>query len=350
MSHSMKAIGLTHYLPITDPSSLQDISVPLPTPSPHDLLVKIDAISVNPVDTKVRAPKDTIEAQPKILGWDACGTVVSVGDKVTLFSPGQRVFYAGDITRAGCNSEYHTIDERIVGHAPETLSIEQSAAMPLTALTAWEALFNRLNIPLDGTQAGELIQKRILIIGGAGGVGSMACQLASKLAGLTVVASASRPESIAWCKAMGADFVVNHHHLAHDISALEIDTFDYILCCNDTDMHFDNMVEYIAPQGHICSIVDNTQPLALNKLKAKSASFSWEFMFTRAMFKTDDMIEQHHILNEVARLLDEGIIQTTLQQTLSPIHAENLRAAHARLEQGSMIGKLVLSHWEKAEE
>lgn len=346
MTHSMKAIGLTHYLPVTDENCLQDIALPLPHPTAHDLLIKVEAISVNPVDTKVRAPKDLIEAQAKVLGWDACGTVVSVGEGVTLFSPGQKVFYAGDITRAGCNSEFHLIDERLVGHAPETLSIEQAAAIPLTALTAWEAIFNRLGINLDGALPGDTVQKSILIIGGAGGVGSIASQLASNLAGLNVIATASRPESVAWCKEMGADFIVNHHNLVEDIRALSIKEVDYILCCNSTDMHFESMVELIAPQGHICSIVDNTQPLALNKLKAKSVSFSWEFMFTRAMFKTDDMIEQHHILNEVARLLDEGILKTTLNEVLTPINAQNLRAAHAKLEQGSMIGKLVVSAWE----
>lgn len=346
MSHSMKAIGLSHYLPVTDENCLLDITLPLPHPSSRDLLIKVEAISVNPVDTKVRAPKELVEADAKILGWDAYGTVVSVGDAVTLFSPGQKVFYAGDITRAGCNSEFHLVDERIVGHAPEKLSSEQAAAIPLTALTAWEAMFNRMGITLEGALPGDSSQKNILIIGGAGGVGSMACQLASNLAGLTVIATASRPESIAWCKDMGADYIVNHHDLMADMRALSINKVDYILCCNDTDMHFDNMAELIAPQGHICSIVENAQPLTLNKLKTKSASFSWEFMFTRAMFKTDDMIEQHHILNEVARLLDEGILKTTLKEVLTPINAQNLRTAHAKLEQGRMIGKLVLSAWE----
>lgn len=346
MSHTMKAIGLTHYLPVIDENCLQDITLSLPHPSSHDLLVKVEAISVNPVDTKVRAPKDIVETEAKVLGWDACGTVVSTGENVTLFSPGQKVFYAGDITRPGCNCEYHLIDERLVGHAPEKLSIEETAVMPLTALTAWEALFSRLNINLDGALPNDTNQKSILIIGGAGGVGSIACQLASNLAGLTVIATASRPESVAWCKKMGADFIVNHHQLVDDMANLSINNVDYILCCNDTDMHFDSMAELIAPQGHICSIVDNVQPLALNKLKAKSVSFSWEFMFTRAMFKTEDMIEQHHILNEVARLLDEGILQSTLHTVFKPINAENLRKAHALLEQGSMIGKLALSAWE----
>ncbi len=345
MSHSMKAIGLTHYLPVTDVNSLQDIELPLPHPSARDLLVKVEAISVNPVDSKVRAPKELVETQAKVLGWDAVGTVVSVGEEVSLFSPGQKVFYAGDITRPGCNSEYHLIDERIAGHAPEKLSLEEAAAMPLTSLTAWEALFNRLGINLDGSLPGDTVQKSILIIGGAGGVGSIACQLAGNLAGLTVISTASRPESISWCKAMGADYIVNHHKLVAEIKALKIKEVDYILCCNSTDLYFDSMVELIAPQGHICSIVDNTKPLAMNKLKAKSASFSWEFMFTRAMFKTDDMIEQHHILNELARLLDEGILKTTLGETLSPINASNLRRAHEKMEAGSMIGKLVLSSW-----
>lgn len=345
MTHTMKAVGLHQYLPINDPKSLIDVQLPMPHPSGHDLLVKVEAISINPVDTKVRSPKDQTETTPKVLGWDAVGTVVSTGENVTLFTPGQKVFYAGDITRPGCNSEYQLIDERIVGRAPETISTEDAAAIPLTALTAWEALFSRMNISLNGDAPSNPVQKSILIIGGAGGVGSIAIQLAAQLAGLTVIATASRPESTKWCKEMGADYVVNHHNLVNDMNHLKINHVDFILCCNSTDLHFDSMVELIAPQGHICSIVDNTKPLALNKLKSKSASFSWEFMFTRAMYKTDDMIEQHHILNEVARLLDQGILKSTLCEIITPINAENLRHGHAKIEQGSMIGKLVLSGW-----
>lgn len=345
MSNTMKAIGLNHYLPVENEDCLQDLELPLPKPRPRDLLVKIDCISVNPVDTKVRSPKAIVEKEPKVLGWDACGTVVSVGDEVSFFRPGQKVYYAGDITRAGCNSEYHLVDERIAGHAPENLSNEDIAALPLTAITAWEALFDRLGINLAGELPTHSQQKSILIIGGAGGVGSIACQLASHLAGLTVIATASRQISAQWCHEMGADHVVNHYELLDDLHALDVKHVDYILCCSTPDDYFDAMVELIKPQGKICSIVDNLHPLAMNKLKSKSASFSWEFMFTRAMFETEDMIEQHHILNEIARLLDEGILKTTLGKTLSPINSENLRQAHSLLEAGSMIGKLVISGW-----
>ena len=346
MSQEMKAIGLTRYLPVSDAQCLEDIRCALPKPGMYDLLVKVEAISVNPVDTKVRAPKDQIEPTPRILGWDVCGTVVSCGEAVSSFGPGQRVFYAGDITRAGCNSEYHLVDERLAGHAPNSLSSEQAAALPLTALTAWEALFERLKIPLDEQNEQTDQSKTLLIIGAAGGVGSIAIQLAKQLTGLSVIATASRAESIDWCKQMGADQVLNHHQdLGVQFRDAKLEQVDFILCCQAADLYFDTMVELIKPQGHICGIVDNQQPLALQKLKPKSATFSWEFMFTRAMFQTDDMQEQQHILNEVARLVDEGILKTTLQETLSPINALNLRQAHQRLEAGKMVGKLVLSHW-----
>lgn len=345
MTQSMKAIGLSRYLPVSDSQCLQDINCDLPKPGARDLLVKVEAISVNPVDTKVRAPKEQVENPPRILGWDACGTVVSCGNEVSLFGPGQRVYYAGDISRAGCNSEYHLVDERIAGLAPASLSPEEAAALPLTSLTAWEALFERLAIPLD-TQNAEAANKTLLIIGAAGGVGSIAIQLATQLAGLQVIATASRPESSDWCKQMGADRVLNHQQdLAQQFQQSELSKPDYILCCQPADQYFDTMVELIKPQGHICGIVDNQQPISLQKLKAKSATFSWEFMFTRAMFQTDDMIEQHHILNEVSRLVDEGILKGTRTETLSPINSQNLRLAHQRLEAGTMIGKLVLSGW-----
>lgn len=345
----MKAIALTKYLTIDNPESLVDIELEMPQPINRDLLVKVDAISVNPVDTKIRAPKPQVEENPKVLGWDACGTIVSVGDGVSLFQEGDKVFYAGDITRSGSNAEFQLVDERIVGRAPNSLTIEQSAAIPLTALTAWEALIDRLGISLEGALISprqEQTNKSVLVIGGAGGVGSMAIQIASQLAGLKVIATASTAESLAWCEALGADHVINHYHeMPTQLMDLGISGCDYILCCNNTDMHFDTMVEVIKPQGKICSIVDNTKPLELQKLKAKSATFVWEFMFTRAKFQTDDMIEQHHILNEIARLLDEGIFKTTLKETLSPINAENLRLAHQEVEAGNMIGKLVISGW-----
>jgi len=339
----MKAVALTKYLPVSDPDCLFDIELKRPDAKGRDLLVHIDAVSVNPVDTKIRSPKSLIEDNPKILGWDACGVVESVGENVTLFAKGDKVFYAGDVTKQGSNSEYQLVDERLVGFAPSSLDGTQIAAMPLTAITAWEAIFERLVISQNKS---DNHKKSLLIIGGAGGVGSIAIQLASVVAGLTVIATASRPESIAWCKNMGANYVINHYEsLSEQLRDLKLPHCDYILCCNSTDQYFDPMIELIKPKGKICCIVDNTSPLEMQKLKPKSATFCWEFMFTRAMFKTDDMIEQHHILNRVAQLLDEGVLKSTLNQVYSPINAENLRLAHRDVEQGAMIGKVVLSLW-----
>jgi zinc-binding alcohol dehydrogenase family protein len=336
----MKAIGLTRYLPISDPQSLVDIEIARPEAIGHDLLVKVEAIAVNPVDTKVRAPKDKIEEVPRVLGWDAAGTVVAVGPDVTLFEVGDPVFYAGSITRPGANSEYHLVDERIAGHKPASLDYPQAAALPLTAITAWEAMFDRLGISPKGGDAG----KSVLIIGGAGGVGSIGIQLAKVLAGLTVIATASRPESDAWCRRLGADHTIDHRAaIPAQLRALGFEHVDFILCFNDTDRHFNAMAEAIAPQGKICSIVENAGPLPIGALKNKSATFVWEFMFTRAMFQTSDMIAQHRLLNEVARLIDAGKLQTTMGDNLGTINAANLRRAHALLEGGQTIGKLVLS-------
>ncbi|MES2499159.1 MAG: zinc-binding alcohol dehydrogenase family protein [Pseudomonadota bacterium] len=337
----MKAVALTRYLPIDNPDSLVDTELEIPTPLSRDVLVKVHAIAVNPVDTKVRKPKDKVETTPKVLGWDAAGEVIAVGDSVTLFKVGDPVYYAGDITRSGCNAEYQLMDERIVGHKPHSLNFEAAAALPLTAVTAWEALFDRLGITQDlASNQG----KSILIIGGAGGVGSIAIQLAKKVAGLNVIATASRPETIAWVKNLGADEAINHHQLQQEIAQLNIQP-DYILCNNDTDGYFEALAEIVKPQGKICSIVETAKPVNLDLLKSKSATFVWEFMFTRSLFKTDDMIAQHHILQRVAQLIDDGMLTTTLNQVLKPINAANLRKAHAQLESGSTIGKLVLSGW-----
>lgn len=336
----MKAIGLTRYLPISDPQSLVDVELPQPVATGHDLLVRIEAIAVNPVDTKVRAPKDKVEDAPRVLGWDAAGTVAAVGPDVTLFRVGDPVYYAGSITRPGTNSEFHLVDERIAGHKPATLDFAHAAALPLTAITAWEALFDRLGVSASGQDAG----RSVLIIGGAGGVGSIGIQLAKVLGGLTVIATASRPESEAWCRRLGADHTIDHRgDMPAQLRKLGFEHVDYILCFNDTDRHFAAMAEAIAPQGKICSIVENAGPLAVGALKSKSATFVWEFMFTRAMFGTPDMIEQHRLLNEVARLIDAGRLQTTLGENLGPINAANLRRAHALLEGGQTIGKLVMA-------
>lgn len=272
----MRAVGLYEYLPIADESSLQDVELAKPEATGRDLLIAVKAISVNPVDTKVRAPKEGIETTPRVLGWDAAGTVVSVGEAVTQFEVGDDVYYAGDITRPGTNSEFHLVDERIVGRKPKTLNFAEAAALPLTSITAWEALFDRLKISSIGEDAG----KSLLIIGGAGGVGSIAIQLAKQVAKLTVIATASRPETITWCQELGADKIVNHRE---DL-AQQVEQADYILCLNSTDMHWLAMTKIIRPQGMICTIVENENFLDMSPLKSKSAGFVWEFMFTRTMY------------------------------------------------------------------
>jgi zinc-binding alcohol dehydrogenase family protein len=338
----MKAIGLYKYLPIEDEQSLIDVQVDQPEASGKDLLVAVKAISVNPVDTKIRSPKDRSETTPRILGWDAAGEVIAVGSEVEHYAIGDEVYYAGDITRSGSNSEFQLVDERIVGKKPTSLSFAEAAALPLTSITAWEALFDRLGISSQGNEAG----KSILIIGGAGGVGSIAIQLASKVARLNVIATASRDESRDWCLKLGAALVINHRHsLVDELAVQNIPNVDYILCLNNTDQHWSAMTEIIVPQGSICSIVETTQPVELGLLKSKSVTFVWEMMFTRSMFQTPDMIEQQKLLNAVSELVDSGELVTTANQVIQPINAGNLRKAHAIIEQGSSIGKVVLENW-----
>ncbi len=374
----MKAVGLYKYLPIEDPQSLVDLDIPQPNiaSTGHDLLVAIKAISVNPVDTKVRRglipPPPTITEEnkntPRILGWDAAGEVIEVSSDCTLFDKGDAVYYAGSISRPlGTNCEFHLVDERIVGRKPKSLSFEEAAAMPLTTITAWEALYDRLCLYQDFTRRKNGKNNRqpsILIIGGAGGVGSIAIQLAknpanqsallsslsssssSSLLGIDVIATASRSESIEWCKKMGADYVINHHKdLKSQINdVVGIDYVDYILCLNDTNSYFESMKQLVAPQGKICSIVETKAPIDLGGiLQQKSATFVWELMFTRSLFQTPDMIKQHQLLDTVADLIDNNKIKTTLTEKLSSINAENLRKAHRKLESGTMIGKTVLS-------
>lgn len=339
----MKAVGLHKYLPIEHEESLIDIEVQKPVPVGKDLLVEIKAISINPVDTKVRSPKDKVEEEAKILGWDASGIVVAAGEECTDFKPGDEVFYAGSITRQGTYSEYHLVDERIAGKKPQSLSHAEAAALPLTAITAYEGLFERLLIDPSNKQQNR--GKSILIIGGAGGVGSIAIQLAN-WAGLTVIATASRAETEKWVKNFGADQVINHHNpLKDELNRIDMKEVDYIFCLNNTDQHWEGMSEVIKPQGMICSIVENKDPLDLNLLKSKSITFVWEFMFTRAMYQTEDMRKQHLLLNTISELIDQGIIRTTLNQTLSPINAVNIKKAHQAVESGKMIGKIVLEHF-----
>ena len=337
----MKAVGLFKYLPVEHEESFVDVTLDKPTPTGHDVLVAVKAISVNPVDTKVRAPKDKVESEPRVLGWDAAGEVIAVGDEVEHYSVGDRVYYAGDITRSGSNSEYQLVDERIVGRMPETLDFAQAAALPLTGITAWEALFERLQVSKTGEDKG----KSILIIGGAGGVGSIAIQLAKRIAKLDVIATASRPESIDWVKARGADRVINHRNpIDEELKAIGAPNVDYILCLNSTEQHWAAMANAIAPQGRITSIVE-TPAVDLDLLKSKSASFTWEFMFTRSMYQTPDMIEQKKLLDEIGALVDRGELVTTAKTVIQPINAKNLRKAHGLVEQGSSIGKVVLADW-----
>lgn len=338
----MKAVGLTRYLPIADPQSLQDVELPKPEPTGHDVLVRVEAVSVNPVDTKVRAPKPQVEAQPKVLGYDAAGVVEAVGEQVTLFQPGDKVYYAGDITRSGSNAQFQLVDERIVGRKPAMLDFAQAAALPLTTITAWELLFDRMPYAIDMVRN----TRSLLVIAGAGGVGSMVIQLA-RHAGFTVIATASRPETIEWCKAMGAQHVIDHRQpLAPQLAALGFGHVDAVLNLADTDRYWNAIGEIIAPLGHVGLIVEPNGPLKIgDPYKAKSVGIHWEMMFARPRFRTPDMIEQHRLLNRAASLIDAGELRTTHSETLGPINAANLREAHRRLESGTTIGKLVLAGW-----
>ena len=338
----MKAVALTRYLPIGDPESLVDVELPDPTPLGRDLLVRVEAVSVNPVDTKVRAPKPQVEPQPKVLGYDAAGVVEATGDAVTLFKPGDEVFYAGDITRPGSNSQLQLVDERIVGHKPKTLDFAHAAALPLTSLTAWELLFQRMRLDPDGGERG----RTLLILAGAGGVGSMAIQFA-KLAELVVIATASRAQTQDWCRSLGADHIIDHRvALAESLKSIGLRNVDYIVNFVDTDGYWPQMADVIAAQGRIGLIVEPRRDVyAGNPLKDKSISIHWESMFTRSRNRSDDMIAQHDILDRIAGLVDAGKLRSTLTQTLGPINAANLREAHRRSESGTTIGKLVLAGW-----
>ncbi|MGO4501141.1 zinc-binding alcohol dehydrogenase family protein [Paenibacillus sp. 2RAB27] len=338
----MKAVGLTRYLPIENPESLVDIVVEKPSATGRDILVKVIAISVNPVDTKVRAPKDRVEEVPKILGWDVAGIVEEAGPDCSLFRPGDEVFYAGSIARQGGNSEYHLVDERIVGRKPTSLNFAEAAALPLTSITAWEALFTRMSI---SQYSGANEEKSLLIIGAAGGVGSIAIQLA-KQAGLIVIGTASRPETVDWVKSMGADYTINHHDpLLPQLEAIGFSSVPYIFCLNALEIHWAGISEAVSPQGVVCAIDDPTSPLNLKLLKQKSATFVWEFMFTRSLYETDDMIEQHLLLNLIADAVDHQKLKTTLAEVLGPISAEHLRQAHKLLESNRTIGKVVLENF-----
>lgn len=332
----MKAISVTqHALPIDNPQALIDISLPRPTPGPRDLLVEVRAVSVNPVDTKVRA--GTFTKEPKILGWDATGIVREVGAEVTLFQPGDEVFYAGSIARTGSYSEFHLVDERIVGHKPHSLSAADAAALPLTSITAWELLFDRLGV-VEGTGEG----KCLLITGAAGGVGSMLVQLARKLTRLTVIGTASRQETADWVRQLGAHHVIDHSQpLLAQLQALGVPEIDYVASLTHTEQHFAQLIDVLKPQGRL-GVIDDPETLDVMPLKRKSLSLHWELMFTRSLYETPDMINQHHLLNRVSALIDQGVLQTTVGEHFGAINAANMRRAHALIESGKARGKIVL--------
>ncbi|MGH8159846.1 MAG: zinc-binding alcohol dehydrogenase family protein [Rhodanobacter sp.] len=338
----MKAVALTRYLPIDDPASLVDVELPKPIAGAHDLLIRVEAVSVNPVDTKLRSPKPQVEAQLKVLGYDAAGIVEAIGDSVTGFKPGDRVYYAGDVTRPGSNAQYQLVDARLVGHAPQSVDLADAAALPLTAITAWELLFQRM--PFDSEHGGH--GKSLLIIGGAGGVGSIAIQLARR-AGFTVIATASRKETIEWCRSLGAQHVINHREpLTPQLAALGFAQIDAALNLADTTRYWDVLGELLAPQGHLGLIVEPSGALKIgDPYKAKCIGIHWEMMFARPRFKTADQAEQGRILERVATLIDAGELRSTRTETLIPINAANLREVHRRLESGTTIGKLVLAGW-----
>lgn len=333
----MKAVAYQKAGPITSPEALVDVELETPVAEGHDLLVRVQAVSVNPVDTKIRSNVSAENNQWKTLGWDAVGIVEAIGDKVSQFKIRDEVWYAGALNRQGSNSELQLIDERIVGHKPKTLEPREAAALPLTAITAWEMLFDRLQVPKVAPE-----NTSILVIGGAGGVGSITIQLLKQLTNLTIISTASRVETKEWVKQLGADYVLDHRQpLTAQIKQLDLNAPLYVFSTTQTDQHLADIVELIAPQGHF-GLIDDPAQLDIKPFKSKSVSVYWEFMFTRSMYQTQDMVKQSELLSEVAELVDAGKIKTTVSQVLSPINAQNLKLAHQQIESGTTKGKIVL--------
>ncbi len=333
----MRAVAYRHNLPIEDPDSLVDVELPAPAMRPNDLLVKVEAVSVNPVDVKVRAGSDA-NGMARVLGFDAAGTVLAAGREVIRFHPGDEVFYAGTIDRPGTNSQVHAVDERIVGAKPRSLDWAEAAALPLTTITAWETLFDRFRLDTDS-------EGTLLVLGGAGGVGSILIQLAKRLTAMEVIATASRPETAAWAREMGADRIVDHSSdLAGQIEAMAPDGVTHLFSPHSRGM-VPTFAEILAPGGEIVAI-DEPEGLDILPLKSKSITWHWELMFTRPMYRTDDMVAQQHLLDRVSAMVDEGVVRTTLRERLGTISARNLKRAHARIESGAAIGKLALSGWD----
>lgn len=334
----MKAVGYFASLPITDPASLQDLIVPDPTPRARDLLVRVAAIAVNPVDTKIRGRRPAVGDSPEIIGWDAVGIVEEAGSEASLFKPGDRIYYAGELTRPGANSELHAIDERLAALAPTSLTDADAAALPLTSITAWEILFDRFGIVKGGGEG-----QTLLIVGGAGGVGSILIQLARQLTKLRVIATASRPETVQWCLDLGAHAVIDHRQpFVAQLGEHGLDGVEYVAALTHTGEHFPEIVASLHPQGHIC-VIDDPATLDVVPLKTKSLALHWELMYTRSLFQTADMAEQGRLLGEVAAMIDAGQLRTTTGEHLGSINAENLRRAHALLESGKAVGKLTLA-------
>ena len=335
MAETMRAVGYRKPLPSSDPASLEDLEVPVPAPGPRDLLVRVEAVSVNPVDVKLRASADP-GGEPRILGYDAAGTVVATGSDVSLFSPGDEVYYAGSIDRPGTDAQFHVVDERITGHKPRSLTFAQAAALPLTTITAWEALFDRFR--LNPESSGVLV-----VLGAAGGVGSMVTQLSRALTRVVVIGTASRPESRQWVQEMGAHHVIGHHDLAGDVRGITPDGVSYVFSPHTAGL-IGQFAEILRPGGAVTAI-DEPEGLDILPLKDKSITFHWEFMFTRPLYQPPDMVEQHELLDRVADMVDEGTIRSTLTRELGPISAATLREAHTLVEGGRMTGKVVVAGW-----
>lgn len=343
MTNKIKAVGFYQHLPVSETDSLQDLIISEPVLKDRDILVRVDGVSVNPVDTGVRrGGRKNKLVHPRIIGWDSVGQVISVGKKVSLFKPGDRVWYAGEFTRSGSNAQHQVVDERIVGLAPNNLSDEQAAAVPLVALTAYESLFEKMGVTLKSDK-----QKVLLIINGAGGVGSLAIQLA-KLAGLTVIATASKEKSVEWVKKLGADFVIDHHRdLIKQVKDLHLPEVDYILNLNNLDAHWNEIAEIIKPEGHVVATTENRRLIDLQKLTKKRVTFSWEWMYSKSYYQLESMITQHNILNNIKELYEQRKLIPVDTINYAPINANNLRKAHADVESGRMVGKVTLTGWEK---
>ena len=332
----MKAVAYRQALPITAADALLDITLPEPVARGRELLVRVHAVSVNPVDTKVRRNTAPPEGEARVLGFDAAGVVEAVGETVSLFNPGDRVFYAGALNQRGSNAELQCVDERLVGRMPATLTFAQAAALPLTSITAWELLFERLGVTAETDGA-------LLIVGAAGGVGSILTQLARQLTKLTVIGSASRDSTQAWVRELSAHHVIDHRQpLAVELKRIGVDAVTHVASLTHTESHYAQIVEALAPQGRLGLIDDLTAPLDVRLLKPKSLSLHWEMMFTRSMFGTPDMAEQGALLNRVAELVDAGRLRSTLGENFGRINAENLKRAHAAVESASTRGKTVL--------